>query len=300
MDDKLHIDGYKFIPNILDNYDLYNFKKSIINNKLLNYIILKDFIDNNLIPKINDFLKWDIRYMKFRFSSSKSSNLKDAANFHGDLYNFTNKNIIPIYTLLCNLDKSTLEVIPKTHLKNSVTHINSRKKIVLYPGDVLIFHSNLHHRGIPSKNKRRLLQVFEIFPNIETFSLYKEKILIVITNKFILVNLLNSLNICIKSFSDKLGILDRLHYWSVKKNLQYKLIGLDISDSEKENRIIGYLPEIMKSFSSDNDRDTWNINISNIPHNTIEPTSKLNYIIIVILVFILYKMYKKNILTIKL
>lgn len=284
--DKLHRDGYVLFPRLLDNRDLNSFEKSIINSKLINYGILKHFIDIRFVPKVNRVLRWNTIYTKFRFSSSENSNLKDASNFHGDLYNFTNENIIPIYTGLCNLDTSTLELIPRSHLKNSIKDINDRMKLTIHPGDVLIFHSNLHHRGISSNNKRRLLQIFEIFPNFEIFNLYHEKVLIVLTNKCILMKLINNINgILAKSVSDKIGFLDKIHYWTVKRNIQYKVIGLDISNDEKENRIVGYLPGDIKLFTNDNDK--WNINIVTYPHETIYPSMKIYYLLFFIIIFTL-------------
>jgi hypothetical protein len=54
------------------------------------------------------------------------------------------------------------------------------KKIQLSmnPGDVLVFYSTLLHRGIFTENlpNRRLIQVFEVFPSIDEFETYSDKI----------------------------------------------------------------------------------------------------------------------------
>jgi ectoine hydroxylase-related dioxygenase (phytanoyl-CoA dioxygenase family) len=78
-----------------------------------------------------------------------------------------------------------MEVIPGSHTKlfmnfnDSIKSLGNRKKIYIEQGDILLFYSNLLHRGIFTENltHRRLIQVFEIFPSTKSFNKYKNQIL---------------------------------------------------------------------------------------------------------------------------
>lgn len=151
-----------------------NFALSCVqSDNLVNYHIMKQFIDNCFFPTIQQsttIIK-NPKYVKFRFSNNNNST--DASTFHSDIYNHTNSEILPIYTCLCYFDDSQLEVIPGSHIKSNnitITSLQSYSNKVIINvnrGDILIFHANLHHRGVNfgSSRNRRLLQVFEVFPD---------------------------------------------------------------------------------------------------------------------------------------
>ena len=190
--------GYKIFRNELNNDEINILLSSIHNNqKLINYTKMKNFIDNIIINKINNKFNWNSHYCKFRFSNNNNST--DASTFHSDIYNFNNNiNIIPIYTCILYLDNSNIQIIPDSH-KNNVKKNNSwlkmynKKKILdINIGDIMIFNANLHHRGINySKKSRRILQIFEIFPNKNIYNLYYPNFYTILTsninknNKFI-------------------------------------------------------------------------------------------------------------------
>ena len=192
---KLKTDGYIIISNKLTPNELSQGLVSIY-EKGIDYTQMKKFIDYIYLPKVNDILGWNSIYLKFRFSDFE--NLKDASLFHNDLYNHSNNNIMPVYTGLCYFDDSSLEIIPQSHIKSDLTlneMYNKKKVINVYKGDILIFHANLFHRGIAktksqhnTKTNRRILQIFEIFPNEITYNKLNDKIVAVLTTKNNLAN----------------------------------------------------------------------------------------------------------------
>jgi hypothetical protein len=278
----LQKNGYILFPQLLTNYHLNVFENSIVSNKLVDYNKLKNFIDYYLLQELNKIFNWNAVYIKFRFSSRTNSNLKDASNFHGDLYNFTHNKTIPVFTALCNLDSSSLQLIPSSHIKhikNNPSHnLNHVKTIHIHPGDVLIFHSNLFHRGIPNDNNRRLLQVFDIFPNQHLLKQNLHKIISIQTNQLLSMNFINKITqFTIQSSyftnNTSIGLFDKLHYYLLYHHLQYKIIGIDIPHQYKSGFIIGYLPG--KKDIIRNHPQPWNINIIVIPHTMLLPDTTL-------------------------
>jgi ectoine hydroxylase-related dioxygenase (phytanoyl-CoA dioxygenase family) len=68
-----------------------------------------------------------------------------------------------------------MELIPGTHKPNTdnwITAYNKKRIVQLSRGDVLVFNSKLHHHGINyhAAENRRLLQVFDVFPDTETYN----------------------------------------------------------------------------------------------------------------------------------
>ena len=64
---------------------------------------------------------------------------------------------MPIYTCLTYLDKAVMELIPTSHNHTVIEFgelmkfYNSRIKIILNPGDVLLINSSILHRNILQK-----------------------------------------------------------------------------------------------------------------------------------------------------
>jgi hypothetical protein len=293
----LHKFGYILIPQLLTNYELSLFEKSIVDNQLVDYNRLKEFIDYHLLGQVNNVLDWDAVYIKFRFSCRTHSNLKDASNFHGDVYNFTDNKIIPVFTALCNLDSSTLQVIPSSHIKGaSFDKLKNVKTLQINPGDVLIFHSNLFHRGISNDNNRRLLQVFDIFPNPQYLEQYLDKMISVQTNQLQTMKLLNKFNQNLIQSSHinntNLTLFDKFHYWLLYHHLQYKVLGIDVPHQYKNGYIVGYLAGTKDTIQ--NSPQPWNVNIIVIPHKMVDPdTTGQNIFLFVLISIILYCSYRK-------
>ena len=173
--------GYIHFKKIINIEQAMN---SIRDNKV-NYYEMKDFIENTMLSNVKEIMKFEsMIYIKYRVSDNNNS--ADASAFHRDIIcQSLNNGNIPIFTCLTYLDNTTMELIPGSHknlfmnLNDSLTSFGKKKKIYIERGDVLLFYSNLLHRGIFTENlaHRRLIQVFEIFPSSQLYNNYKNKIL---------------------------------------------------------------------------------------------------------------------------
>jgi len=282
--------GFIILRNVLRPNDLDFARNAIKSNGLVDYTQVKKFIDDVFFQKINSSFGWDCTYNKFRFSSSAHSNLKDAANFHGDVYNLSKLQILPIYTGLCYLDQATVEVIPGTHLKQESDGWKNKIQLNINPGDLMIFHANLHHRGIPGTNSRRLIQIFEIFQNKDLFQKYNKNLLTVLTNETWIIKFFYKNNIVTKTNSSNpntdMNFFDKIHYWQMCNNIQYSSFGLDVNNQLKKNKFVGYEPgprDIIKP----NILQPLNVNIIVNKHSIAVPSCfYLNLFIFLLIVFI--------------
>ena len=241
--------GYILLKNVLAGGEL-NFGLSCIqNDNKVNYSIMKQFIDNvffSAIQKNTNVIK-NPNYIKFRFSNNNNST--DASTFHGDIYNHTNTELLPIYTCLCYFDDAKLEVIPGSHKYNnngwSIDTYNKKVVLDVRRGDILVFHSNMHHRGV-NYNKigdRRLLQVFEVFPDQETYNDHLSKLVIVQSSKsFLMQNLINPVLYNLSKFPTIIDYATYFHYILMYNDLHYKISLMDISPWEKINKYVSYEP----------------------------------------------------------
>jgi hypothetical protein len=261
--------GYILLPNILSNDEINFGLSSIQNNNIVDYSILKQFIDKIFFHKIkkNSKVISDPYYVKFRFSNNNNST--DASTFHGDIYNNSDSELLPIYTCLCYFDDAQLEIIPGSHKYNnngwSIENYNKKKILNVHRGDILIFHANLHHRGI-NYNKvgnRRLLQVFEVFPNKETYIKHHSKLFVVQSSEsFIVKNLLNPILYQISKYPKIIDYITLIHYILMYNDLHYKIALIDISPYEKKNNYISYEPGRRVYFDNlINKKEDLNVNI---------------------------------------
>lgn len=166
MEEKLQKDGFLLFKNILDPTDGYR----CFNNNKINYTRIINFIENKMISKLNKIMNWQSDYVKFRVSDNNNS--ADASAFHKDVIPQTMQKC-ESYTFLSYLDKTIMEIIPESHnnlnydYDNLFNLYNKKIRIEINPGDLLLFNSTLLHRGIFTQQlaSRKLIQVFEIFPN---------------------------------------------------------------------------------------------------------------------------------------
>jgi len=174
----LEEDGFLIFRNVLDTSSGDQF----IDGKKVNYAVATDYIDNYMLKKVNDIMNWDIVYTKYRISNNNNS--IDASTFHRDIIPSKGKEVLPAFTCLTYFDKTSMEVIPGSHKQISLSHLDAIKcyknkvKLTMNPGDVLLFYSTLLHRGIFTENlpNRRLIQIFEVFPDIQLWNNYSDKI----------------------------------------------------------------------------------------------------------------------------
>lgn len=267
MKTDIHEDGYLFLPNLFSPNEL-QFGLSSVHENQIHYPTMKKFIDHVMFPKIIDKsgVITDTLYVKFRYSNN--NNALDASTFHGDVYNHTNSKLMPLYTCLCYFDDAQLEVIPGSHKynnKGSSTESYRKKKVLsMKQGDMLIFHANLHHRGIGyyKTENRRVLQVFEVFPDKQTYDEHISKTVIVKSSES------STMSKIVAPFLYKVSnsplLIDpvtRIHYWFMFNDLQYKVVLMDISPYEKKNKYVGYESGPRLMYDDVHDKEDLNINI---------------------------------------
>lgn len=274
IDDK----GYLILKGVLSTNQL-EYGLTSDNNGIINYIIMRDFIDNHFMPTIvtnTNFIK-NPKYIKFRYSNNNNST--DASTFHSDIYNFTNDEIMPIYTCLCYFDKTQMELIPGSHTKqfhsqnSCISSYNKKHLVNIEPGDILIFNANIYHRGtnFNTKGNRRLLQVFEVFPDDETYISNYNKCLTVITANKYTTGMINNLSYYISKIPFVIDNICFPHYVLVYNNLQYIATLNDLAPWDKNNKLITYEPGKRMNYESITGMDPINTNIICENTKTTEP-----------------------------
>jgi len=291
-------DGYIVLRNILTEDELNNGLSCMVENKV-NYKVLKKFIDEIFFPKITKHsIITNPQYVKFRFSNNNNST--DASTFHGDIYNHSDLRILPIYTCLCYFDDTQMEIIPGSHIKNNDFSIESYNKKIVLPlkrGDILIFHSNIHHRGVnfDKKGDRRLLQVFDVFPDIESYKQHSSKLIIVVPTEQHKTT--GRLSYELSKFPIIIDTVSFFHYNIMYYDLQYKLPIMDIAPSDKKGNYVGY-ESARRVFMDDIEIESQNINI--ICDKTIKTMKHSNHywyllllyaLIIILGLCIIYKLW---------
>lgn len=303
--------GYLIIENKNNNTLFEQKAKAFYKNDNVDYTLLKRFIDETFFPELNKTLYNlnNINYGKFRFSNNNNST--DASTFHGDTYNHTDENIINVYTFLYYFDDAYLEIIPKSHRKDinltrsSHKSYNSKKRIHIKAGTFVIFHSNIHHRGVGfnKSNDRRLLQIFEVTINENDYNKYKEKLLIIETSQSQFIKMINYVMYHIFSKINSRGFLNNfityVHYILVYNGLHQKFSLSDLSSHKKKNKIISYEPGKNVNFSNCKSSKKTNVNIlcdSNIKHKIPKKYYFYYYLIYwVVSTAVLYVWYKYNV-----
>ena len=257
--------GYAFMQNILSP-DETDYALSAYVGDTVNYPKMKNFIDTMFLPAVSRKLPFmtDPRYVKFRFSDNNNST--DAAVVHRDCYNFTGDKTVEMYTVLCYLDDSEMELHEYSHGAHNLGLVEcykTRKRIRLGKGDVLVFYSTLLHRGVKfgQTKHRRLLQVFDVFPSAEAYEKYFPLFCIVKMQKSVK---LDWLPILIAKYETFINTYNVLHYAITYYDFQYKLFMTDVTPMQKSGRILSYEPSKAMPFA-DAGHALTNINIICIP-----------------------------------
>lgn len=181
--DQLNTEGYILFKNIL-SIDVINKGCSYIDDQRMDYNGMRNFIEQNMLKALNTKLNTSLIYTKYRVSNNNNS--IDAGAFHRDIMPIHNNSpVVPIYTCLCYLDKTVMEIIPGTHktivmsYTDAIRTYSAKKSIVIEPSDLLIINSLLIHRGIFTEGlqSRRLIQVFNCYKNREDFDTYMPMII---------------------------------------------------------------------------------------------------------------------------
>lgn len=284
------------------------FGLSSIEGKQVDYTKTKHFIDEIFLHKIKNISGFitDPHYVKFRLSNNNNST--DASTFHGDVYNNTKSEFLPIYTCLCYFDDAHLEIIPGSHKYNnpgwSIQSYNKRQIIHVNRGDILIFHANIHHRGVNfnKTTNRRLLQVFEVFPDKETYDEHISKLITVKTHETMFVkNILNPIMYEISKYPFIINFLTMIHYIFMYNDLHYKICFMDISPYYKKDNYITYEPSKRVIYNDLNKKENLNINI--ICDENAKSVSCSNYylyfyiiywIVSIIIIYFIFKWWKSG------
>lgn len=182
---QLRAQGFVLLKGALSPTDVEHLE-GCFDDQLIDYARMRGFIDNVMIRKTNEAMGqgWDMKYVKYRVSDNNNA---DAGGFHRDVVCQRNKDepTYPIYTCLTYLDKTTMEVIPGTHtqhvepLSNALTIYRKNTQVIVEPGDVLLFHATVLHRGIFTERMahRRLAQVFDVYKNNDEYAAYAHRVL---------------------------------------------------------------------------------------------------------------------------
>jgi hypothetical protein len=239
----LEKNGYILLSNVLSKEEI-EFGISCIDGDKADYKKKKHFIEKIFLPK-TPFE--DPVYVKFRVSNNTNS--MDASTFHGDIYNHTKSEYMPIYTCLCYFDDAQLEIIPGSHRYNnsgwSLESYSKKEVLQVRRGDILVFHANMHHRGIKYNESpnRRLLQVFDVFPDRQTYNEHFPKLRIVKTSdSWMVKNILNPMMIEMAKYPVIIDTATFFHYMMMYNDVHYKMALIDISPSDKKDHYISYEP----------------------------------------------------------
>jgi hypothetical protein len=286
MDLELSRLGYIVFPNKM-SYEEREYALSCIKNDShtnsdspvqVDYTKLKTFIDNYFLPKTH--FKNPV-YLKARISNNNNS--KDAAVLHSDVYNFTGQPM-SIYTALCYFDKAQLELLPGSHHKNGLIKDYSKKIILhLNPGDIVVFNSAIHHRGINfSKGNRRLLQVFDIFPTKEEYSKHVSKFLTVDTNTN------SNLLYYVAQIKWLIDIVNIIVYVLSYNDIKYVVFLMDLPPWQKSGKYVSYEPGGRVMYK-DGLVDKINVNVIFVESNIVKYSHFYLYVLIALLVCFIIK-----------
>jgi hypothetical protein len=182
--DELHKRGFVHLKSALSPDEIAQ-GISTIQGQELNYTAMEKFVTGPFLGKIDRKFGWSTVYTKYRVSDNNNS--VDASAFHRDIFPINGAGAggaPPVYTVLTYFDKTVMEVIPGSHNETEMSYwhalqrFSDAERLTIEPGDMLIFHATLLHRGIFTEKQahRRVLQVFDCFPSNDVFQQYNEKI----------------------------------------------------------------------------------------------------------------------------
>lgn len=169
--EELNVKGFIVLKNAITTQENAN-ARSCIQGQTMEYTKMKTFIEEVMLRRLSKNINASISYGKFRVSDNNNS--IDAGAFHRDIMPTSkSQTTLPIYTCLCYLDGTVMELIPGTHNNLVMSYGEALKtyqkkiRITVEPTDLFIFNSSMIHRGIFTENleHRRLIQVFNCFLN---------------------------------------------------------------------------------------------------------------------------------------
>jgi len=196
---RMHEDGFILVRQCIKRDTLQKFTNNVGKTEV-NY--------RGMVPVVHDMktcLKeifgWEPVMTKYRVSNQE--NKIDASFLHNDLKNVSRTNVpIPCHTVLLYGDRGRMQLIPKSHhmthesIIHAVRDLNNIITIDIEPGDLLVFNASLMHRGVffNTEDNRRLMQIFEVYPNEETFDKFAPMVDTSYVNKSPVLRILQEVN----------------------------------------------------------------------------------------------------------
>jgi hypothetical protein len=308
-------DGYIILKNVISPSDVAFAKNQIIGNEV-NYTGMTSFINNVVFNKLNRYLDWNPKNIKYRVSNNNNS--ADASLFHRDIVcQGRQLTTIPCFTCLTYLDKTVMELIPSSHYHHVMTTPEAIKnlfqtvKITMEEGDLLVFYSTLLHRGIFTENlpNRRLIQVFDVFPNIESYNIFSKRIIHLksseIGGEFMIT--LSKIPV-IADIANFIGYLNSAtgYGWSQKYNILSRCgVSLDtdfVSSEGTQGRISGDgIGEINKYIIMDESSLVFPEKCASLykhrAYTEYYTDAMIKLVFIIVLVYLAFKLYKNKKLT---
>jgi len=199
INEDLYQNGFVVIRNCVKPSTIEQFRNSV-GKKNVDYKGLPPVL-HDVKDCLHEIVGWKPVISKFRVSNQE--NKIDASFLHNDVKNLSRTNTsIPCYTVLLYGDKGRMQLIPNSHHNTHISIIHAiydLKKLVtidIEPGDLLIFNSSIIHRGIffNTVEDRRLIQMFEVYPNEETFDRFATMVDTSYVNKSPILNTLQNIN----------------------------------------------------------------------------------------------------------
>lgn len=304
--DSLQKDGYLLMRNVIPKNRIQYAQEQVSDEVF--YGNLNIFFRDDMLGTVNRKLGLELVHQKYRVSNS--SNSSDAGSFHRDLQSYEPNSIPSVFTCLTYLDDAMMELIPETHkhthisFYNVFSKLNTRKTIKVKPGDILLFHASILHRGIFYETKsinRRLIQLFDCV-NRKQLPFYRNSILHIPCrnncSSFVSQSLMSLHNMYVIS-----ECINLIGYFSASKGYGYPYYALPYITSDKHIKYLstesnrGRLQPTGKGFEKQN---LYVVNVDNIKN--IEEDKRDVYLIftfiidillfIIILIVIIYLSFK--------
>ena len=199
INEQLNTEGYVIIRGCVKEETINKFRENVTKTEV-NYKDMSPVV-YDMKNCLRENFGWEPVMTKYRVSNHE--NKIDASFLHNDVKNVSMTNTpIPCHTVLLYADKGRLQLIPKSHKKTHISLIHATYDLSnlitvdIEPGDFLVFNASLIHRGkfFNTENHRRLMQIFEVYPDQETFQKFATKVDTSYVNKSSTLKKLQNIN----------------------------------------------------------------------------------------------------------
>ena len=196
---QIHEDGFILVRQCIKRDTIRKFKDSVGKTEV-NYRGMTPVL-HDMKTSLREIFGWEPVMTKYRVSNQE--NKIDASFLHNDLKNVSRTNVpIPCHTVLLYGDRGRMQIIPGSHhsthesIIHAVRDLNNIITIDIEPGDLLVFNASIMHRGVffNTEDNRRLLQIFEVYPNEETFNKFAPMVDTSYVNKSPILRTLQEVN----------------------------------------------------------------------------------------------------------